>query len=362
MFGTSGVSTNSRMSSIASCVRRASGFRRSSSWVAGCVTAGVADAAATFTGATRVTGAAGAAFAAGATGAAVTTRAMGAAAAVGGAAASGGVRAGAPGLTAAGAFGAAAAAGRGRAASATSDGAPSAPRSMMGTSPVSPALAMLPRSRTAIFCMTVRICGVTRRSVTPSPTDLMSARIITRPTNSPLGVRTGRKIARRPSSIPLSWLVCVVSLASASIASSTTVCSSGPSAPSLSHSMLASLSKIETEWSRIGGSAARNCHPKDSAVTGSAAAEDAGTVAGPVVGGRTAIAFCDCKDFPEGGGKKVPARMDSRVAVQRRGCRDFARVIYRDVCNHRQRVAVFVIFNMSYSPRALLRAVYGATQ
>jgi hypothetical protein len=182
-----------------------------------------------------------------------------------------------------------------RAVSGTRARAPSEPASSTGTRPVSPVLAAAPRNSTATFCMIVRICGVTRRSITPSPTDFLSARIIERPTKSPLGARTGRKMAMRPSSMPFSRQVCVVSVASASIASRTTVCSSGPSAPSLSHSTLASLSKRETECRRSGGKAARNCHPKDSAVTGSPAA---GAAAGPVVGGRTAIAFCDCKDFP----------------------------------------------------------------
>ena len=45
--------------------------------------------------------------------------------------------------------------------------------------------------------MIVRICGEASFSSTPSFTDLMSARIIARPTRPPTGERTGRKIATR---------------------------------------------------------------------------------------------------------------------------------------------------------------------
>jgi hypothetical protein len=62
----------------------------------------------------------------------------------------------------------------------------------------------LARRSTAIFCTMVRVCGLTIRSRTPSPTDFKSARIIATPTRSPCGARTGRKMPTRPSSIPVS--------------------------------------------------------------------------------------------------------------------------------------------------------------
>ena len=62
----------------------------------------------------------------------------------------------------------------------------------------------LERSSTATFCMIVRTGGLTILSRTPSPTDLMSARIMATPTRSPCGARTGRQTATRPSSRPIS--------------------------------------------------------------------------------------------------------------------------------------------------------------
>ncbi len=103
----------------------------------------------------------------------------------------------------------------------------------------SPGRADEARKRTASFCMMVRTCGLTIFSRTPSPTDLRSARIMATPTRSPCGARTGRKIPTRPSSRPFSWHASDLSFPSVSIASSTTLCSSGPNAPSLSQSTLA---------------------------------------------------------------------------------------------------------------------------
>ena len=88
-----------------------------------------------------------------------------------------------------------------------------AKESPAGTGPPIPAFAggsallvpfELERSSTATFCMIVRTGGLTILSRTPSPTDLMSARIMATPTRSPCGARTGRQTATRPSSRPIS--------------------------------------------------------------------------------------------------------------------------------------------------------------
>ena len=88
--------------------------------------------------------------------------------------------------------------------------------------------------------MIARTGAAVMRSSVSSPTDLRSARIIAMPTTLPLGERTGRHSASRPSSSPISWQGREVSSLSAASASVTRLCSSGPSAPSESHTTLAS--------------------------------------------------------------------------------------------------------------------------
>ena len=84
--------------------------------------------------------------------------------------------------------------------------------------------------------MTARAGAAAIRSSASSPRDLPSASTMAIPRSAAFGARTGRESARRPSSRAISWQWSEVSVRSTSSASTTTLCSSGPSAPSLSHS------------------------------------------------------------------------------------------------------------------------------
>ncbi len=152
-------------------------------------------------------------------------------------------------------------------------------------------------SSTARRCMIARTGAAVMRSRVSSPTDLRSARIIAMPTGLPFGARTGRNRARRPSSRGISCEGSEVSAARCINASVTRLCSSGPSAPSLSHSTFASWSHSDTDCSRRAGSTSRSCCPSVSTVSGPSATGGSGA-AGAGGGGRLAADLKNGKGIP----------------------------------------------------------------